>query len=79
MKRKHRKYRSMEMDFMRTHYERLRLDIPESVATTEVHQDLIEQFARITSHATNIARMFLAWSSRGNSSDGGDENAVGPG
>jgi Na+/phosphate symporter len=69
----------MEMDFMRTHYERLRQDIPESVATTEVHQDLIEQFARITSHATNIARMFLAWSSRGNSSDGGDENAAGPG
>lgn len=62
MRRKHRKYRSMEMDFMRTHFERLRRDVPETIATTEVHQDLIEQFARITSHATNIARMFLAWS-----------------
>jgi len=68
MKRKHRKYRSMEMDFMRTHFERLRRDVPETIATTEVHQDLIEQFARITSHATNIARMFLAWSAEEKSS-----------
>lgn len=63
MKEKHRKYRSMEMDFMRTHFERLRRDVPETIATSEVHQDLIEQLARITSHATNIARMFLEWSS----------------
>jgi phosphate:Na+ symporter len=69
MKLKHRKYRSMEMDFMRTHYERLRRDIPQTIATTEVHQDLIEQFARITSHATNIARMFLAWSAEENKTD----------
>jgi phosphate:Na+ symporter len=62
MKRKHKKYRAMEMDFMRTHYERLRREVPETVVTSEVHQDLIEQFARITSHATNIARMFLEWS-----------------
>jgi phosphate:Na+ symporter len=61
MKRKHKKYRSLEMDFMRTHYERLRRDVPQAIATTEIHQDLIEQFARITSHATNIARMFLEW------------------
>ena len=71
MKQKHKKYRSMEMDFMRTHYERLRRDVPETIATSEVHQDLIEQFARITSHATNIARMFLVWSS--------DEAAAGVG
>jgi phosphate:Na+ symporter len=63
MKQKHKKYRSMEMDFMRTHYERLRREVPETIATSEVHQDLIEQFARITSHATNIARMFLEWTS----------------
>lgn len=62
MKQKHKKYRSMEMDFMRTHYERLRREVPETVATSEVHQDLIEQFARITSHATSIARVFLEWS-----------------
>jgi phosphate:Na+ symporter len=74
MKEKHKKYRSMEMDFMRTHFERLRRDIPETIATSEVHQDLIEQFARITSHATNIARMFLEWSSE-KGTQGGTEGA----
>ena len=76
MKRKHRKYRSMEMDFMRTHFERLRRDVPETIATTEVHQDLIEQFARITSHATNIARMFLAWSAEEKKANPGGEKAA---
>jgi len=76
MKRKHRKYRSMEMDFMRTHFERLRRDVPETIATTEVHQDLIEQFARITSHATNIARMFLAWSAEEKKANPGVEKAA---
>ncbi|UCG51346.1 MAG: Na/Pi cotransporter family protein [Candidatus Latescibacterota bacterium] len=61
MKRKDKKYQSMEMEFMRTHFERLRKDIPETIATSEVHQDLIEQFAAIRSHATSIARIFLEW------------------
>ncbi len=75
MKRKHKKYRSMEMDFMRTHYERLRKDVPETIATSEVHQDLIEQFARITSHATNIAGMFLEWSPEDKAEDVREEAA----
>lgn len=61
MKRKFRKYRSMSEDLMRTHYERLRKGIPESKATTEFHIDLMEQFRRINSHATNIARILLEW------------------
>ncbi len=64
MKQKHKEYRAMEMGFMRTHFERLRRDIPESVASSEVHQEVIEQLRRITSHATSIARMFLELSGR---------------
>jgi phosphate:Na+ symporter len=59
MQRKYKKYRAMEIDFMRSHFNRLRKAVPESMATTEFHQELMEQFVRITSHATNIARIVL--------------------
>jgi len=61
MKQKHKKYRSMSWEFMRTHYKRLRSEVAESEATSEVHQDLIEQFRRISGHATNVARILLEW------------------
>ena len=59
MEKKYKKYRLMEMDLRRTHFERLRSDIPESVATSEIHLELIELLKRISSHATNIARSLL--------------------
>jgi phosphate:Na+ symporter len=59
MEKKYKKYRMMEMDLRRTHFNRLRSDIPESVATSEIHLELIELLKRISSHATNIARSLL--------------------
>jgi phosphate:Na+ symporter len=59
MRAKYRKYRALEMDLMRTHFERLRQAIPESVATAEFHQELLEQLVRIAGHATNIARLLI--------------------
>jgi hypothetical protein len=49
----------MEMDLRRTHFERLRSDVPETVATSEIHLELIELLKRISSNATNIARLHL--------------------
>jgi phosphate:Na+ symporter len=59
MREKYQKYRAMEIDFMRSHFQRLRDAVPESVATNEYHQELMEQLVRIISHATNIARILL--------------------
>jgi phosphate:Na+ symporter len=59
MEKKYKKYRMMEMDLRRTHFERLRSDIPETVATSEIHLELIELLKRISSNATNIARFHL--------------------
>lgn len=59
MREKYAKYRAMEIDFMRSHFQRLREAVPESVATNEFHQELMEQLVRIISHATNIARILL--------------------
>jgi len=59
MEKKYNKYRLMEMDLRRTHFDRLRSDIPETVATSEIHLELIELLKRISSHVTNIARLLL--------------------
>ena len=59
MEKKYKKYRLMEMELRRTHFDRLLSDIPETVATSGIHLELIESLKRISSHATNIARVFL--------------------
>jgi phosphate:Na+ symporter len=59
MEKKYKKYRLMEMDLRRTHFDRLRSDVPETVATSEIHLELIELLKRISSNATNIARLHL--------------------
>ncbi len=61
MEEKYRKYRLMEMSLRRTHFDRLRRDIPETVATSEIHLELMDLLKRISSHATNIARILLEW------------------
>jgi len=58
---KFHKYREMELDLMREHYERLRADVTETRRTTEIHKDLMEQFTRIAAHATNIGRVMIEW------------------
>jgi len=59
MEKKYKKYRLMEMDLRRTHFDRLRKDIPESVVTSEIHMAVLDYLKRISSHATNIARIIL--------------------
>ncbi|MEN8192484.1 MAG: Na/Pi symporter [Bacteroidota bacterium] len=59
MEKKYKKYRMMEMDLRRTHFDRLKDDVPETVATSDIHLELIELLKRISSHATNIARTLL--------------------
>ncbi len=59
MEKKYKKYKMMEMDLRRTHFERLRSDIPETIATSEIHLELIELLKHMSSHATNIARLLL--------------------
>jgi len=60
MERKYKKYRLMEMELRRTHFARLQQEIPETVATSEIHVQLMDLLKRISSHATNIARILIA-------------------
>lgn len=59
MEKKYKKYRLMEMDLRRTHFDRLRDKVPQSIETSGIHLELIELLKRISSNATNIARIFL--------------------
>lgn len=59
MEKKYKKYRLMELDLRRTHFDRLRDKIPESIETSGLHLELIDLLKRISSNATNIARIFL--------------------
>ena len=60
MKKKHKKYRAMVDQYMRSHFERIRRDVPETLETSELHQELMEQFRRINSHSTRIAQILLS-------------------
>ncbi len=59
VEKKYKQYRLMEMDLRRIHYTRLQQDIPETVASSEIHVSLIDFLKRISSHATNVARALL--------------------
>jgi len=59
MEKKYKKYRLMEIDLRRTHFDRLKDKVPESIETSGLHLELIDLLKRISSNATNIARIFL--------------------
>jgi phosphate:Na+ symporter len=59
MEKKYKKYRLMELDLRRTHFDRLKDKVPQTIETSQIHLELIDQLKRISSNATNIARIFL--------------------
>jgi phosphate:Na+ symporter len=59
MKKKHKKYREMKEQYLRSHFDRFLRRVPETLESSEFHQDLMEQFRRINSHSTRIARVLL--------------------
>ncbi|MBD3224949.1 MAG: hypothetical protein GF313_09475 [Caldithrix sp.] len=59
MEDKYQKYRRLEMELRRGHFVRLQQAVPETVASSEIHIELIELLKRISSHATNIARVLF--------------------
>lgn len=61
VRQKHDRYRRIEDDYLRSHFDRIRRHVPETLETSEYHQELMEQLRRITSHSTRIARIQLGW------------------
>jgi len=59
IKQKYKKYKLMEQELRRTHFDRLLDDVPATVESSQIHLELIELLKRISSNATNIATMQL--------------------
>jgi phosphate:Na+ symporter len=57
IRQKYKKYKLMEQELRRTHFDRLLDEVPETVESSHIHLELIELLRRISGHATNIARM----------------------
>jgi phosphate:Na+ symporter len=61
MKAKHKKYRIIASEMEKQHYERLR-DAGKLIESSgDTHMELMTRLRTITHHATNIARILLAW------------------
>lgn len=59
LENKYQKYKGGELDLKRSHFERLRQDIPESIQTNELHLELIDLFLRINRHAAIVGRIMI--------------------
>lgn len=59
IKKKYKKYRLMELELRRTHFDRLLDEVPATLESSQIHLELIELLKRISSHSTNIARILL--------------------
>ena len=56
---KYSHFRKLYFDLEKQHYERLKMDVEESVESSRTHLELIASLKGIGSHATNIARIML--------------------
>lgn len=74
LERKYQKYKAGELDLKRSHFERLRQDIPEAVQTNELHLELIDLFLRINRHAATIGRVMMGEVESEDESDSKQEN-----
>jgi len=64
MKEKYRRYRNMEIEMEKQHFERLTDEIVETISSSKTHIELMTMLRAINGHATNIARILLKWSSK---------------
>ncbi|MBU1706461.1 Na/Pi cotransporter family protein, partial [bacterium] len=59
MKYKERKYQYMEAEYRQSHFQRVSKQVPESIASGEIHLELMDYLKQINSYATSIARILL--------------------
>jgi phosphate:Na+ symporter len=73
MTHKQAKYVALEESFRRAHFERVRGEVSESVASSELHIALMDSLRKINSHSADIARAMLTRFAR----DAGPERGAG--
>jgi phosphate:Na+ symporter len=61
VRQKFKKYAGLAEDFEKHHYERLVGNNEKTIASSEIHLELLGLFNAINRHATNIARILMNW------------------
>ncbi len=56
---KQKNYVALEEDYRQAHFQRISQAISESVASSEIHLELIDAYRRISSYSTNVGRALL--------------------
>jgi len=61
IKEKFKKYRDLAYELEKQHYERLKEHKQESIASSEIHLEVLGLLKAINTHATNIVRIMIEW------------------
>ncbi|MCD6366461.1 MAG: Na/Pi cotransporter family protein [Bacteroidales bacterium] len=61
VKEKFKKYRTLAYEMERQHYERLKERKEDSIASSEIHLEILGLLKAINTHATNIVRIMIDW------------------
>jgi len=56
---KQKNYVALEEDYRQAHFQRIHQAISESVASSEIHLELMDSYRRISSYSTNVGRALL--------------------
>ncbi len=65
MRHKQKDYVALETAYRQAHFERVRHAVAESLATSEVHLELMDCFRRISSQSTNVGRALMTINEHG--------------
>jgi phosphate:Na+ symporter len=76
VKSKHKKYALLAEKYEKYHYQRLIENNEKTIASSEVHLELIGLYNAIIRHASNISRIFLTWSKNPNDKDYINSNRI---
>jgi len=66
MSDKQRSYVALEEDYRQAHFQRIHRAISESVASSEIHLELMDSYRRISSYSTNVGRAIMSQDKFGN-------------
>jgi phosphate:Na+ symporter len=60
MSDKQKRYVTLEEDYRQAHFQRIHMAVTESVASSEIHLELMDSFRRISSYSTNVGRAIMS-------------------
>ena len=77
MRDKQRSYVALEEDYRQAHFERIHQAVTESVASSEIHLELMDCYRRISSYSTNVGRAIMSKDRFGNQDYEEDDRPLG--